>query len=169
MSDDYESSRSNLERLRAWYQANAASRNEATTRLHLIDRLFFECLGWSKGDVVLEEPYGGEYADYVFSTFRPVLIVEAKKEGNYFELPAGQHTKIEYPIAALRRDLPNAKAAIDQVAGYCQTRGVPFGVVTNGHQIIAFVATRSDGNSPLEGRALVFESLDLMLSHFLEL
>lgn len=168
MSEAYESCRSNLEQLRCWYEANAASRNEATTRLHLIDRLFFDCLGWSKNEVVLEDPHGGEYADYVFSIFRPVLIVEAKKESNYFELPAGQQ-RIEYSIAALRRDFPNVKAAIEQAARYCQSRGVPFGVVSNGHQLIAFVATRSDGTSPLDGRALVFESLDSMGAHFLEL
>ncbi len=168
MNEDYEACRSNLDRLRLWYRENAASRNEATTRLLLIDRLFFECLGWSKSDVALEEPHGREYADYVFSTFRPVLIVEAKKESNYFELPAGQK-KIEYSITTLTRDFPNVRAAVDQVAGYCQSRGVPFAVVSNGHQVIAFVATRSDGNSPLDGRALVFESLDQMADHFLDL
>jgi hypothetical protein len=167
-NEDYEASRSSLGDLRSWYEANAASRNEATTRLQLIDRLFFECLGWSKNDAVLEQRHDGEYADYVFSTFRPVLIVEAKKESNYFELPVGQ-AKIEYSITALRRDFPNVKLAVEQVAGYCQSRGVPFGAVSNGHQLIAFVATRSDGNPPLEGRALVFDSLDHMAAHFLDL
>jgi GTPase SAR1 family protein len=168
MNQDYESSRFNLDELRKWYGQNAASRNEATTRLQLIDRLFFECLGWSKTDVVLEESHEGKYADYVFSTFRPVMIVEAKKEGNYFELPVGQQ-RIEYSIPTLRRDFPNVKSAIDQVARYCPSRGVPFGVVSNGHRLIAFVATRNDGNSPLDGRALVFESLDSMADHFLDL
>lgn len=42
-------------------------------------------------------------------------------------------------------------------------------MVTNGHQIVAFVATRSDGLPPLEGKALVFTSLDSMLANFHEL
>jgi integrase len=168
MSEAYELARRNLEQFVSWYEANSSARNEATTRLQLIDRLFFECLGWSKNDVVLEEPHGGEYADYVFSLLRPVLIVEAKKESDYFELPAG-HQRLEYSIPASRRDYANVKHAIDQAAGYCQSRGVPFGAISNGHQLIAFVATRSDGTPPLEGKALVFDSLGSMLSNFLDL
>src|SRR5207248_11180084 len=44
-----------------------------------------------------------------------------------------------------------------------------FAAVTNGHQLVVFVATRSDGLPPLKGKALVFPSLDFMLNHFLEL
>jgi GTPase SAR1 family protein len=168
MSEAYELARRNAGQLASWYEANRSTRNEATTRLQLIDCLFFECLGWSKNDVALEEPHGGEYADYVFSLLRPVLIVEAKRESDYFELPAG-HQRLEYSIRALRRDYADVKRAIDQAAGYCQSRGVPFGAISNGHQLIAFVATRSDGTPPLEGRALVFDSLGSVLSNFLDL
>jgi hypothetical protein len=41
--------------------------------------------------------------------------------------------------------------------------------VTNGHQIVAFVAVRTDGVPPLEGRALVFPNFDVMVEHFREL
>jgi predicted type IV restriction endonuclease len=168
VSEEYELARRSLEQLASWYEANSSTRNEATTRLQLIDRLFFDCLGWSKNDVVVEESQGGEYADYVFSLLRRVMIVEAKRESDYFELPAG-HQRLEYSIPALRRDFPSVRQAVDQAAGYCQSRGVPFGAVSNGHQIIAFVATRSDGSPPLEGNALVFDSLESMVSDFLEL
>ena len=60
------------------------------------------------------------------------------------------------------------KAALEQAAHYCQSRGVPFGAVTNGHQVIGFVANRNDGTPPLEGKSIVFDSLDSMLLHFLE-
>lgn len=168
MTTDFETGRSDLEKLIEWYSSNQGNRNEATTRLQLIDRLFFECLGWSRDDVVLEEAHGKEYTDYSFSAPRRILIVEAKREGDYFELPAGK-TKLEYSLPALLRDYPNLKAAIEQAAGYCQKRGVPFGVVTNGHQIVAFVANRNDGRPPLEGKALVFPTLDFMLENFLAL
>lgn len=167
MGYSYESCRESLANLAAWYKTVAASRNEATTRLHLIDQLFFECLAWSKFHTVVEEQYGGEYADYSFAVFRPVLIVEAKREGNYFELPAGVD-RLEYSIPSLTRDYPSLKQALEQATGYCQRRGVPFGAVTNGHQMVAFVANRTDGIPPLEGRALVFASLDAMLDHFLD-
>ncbi len=168
MELEYEACRTNLESLAAIYASRGGQRNEATTRLQLIDRLFFECLGWSRDEVVLEEPHGREYADYAFYNPRRVLIVEAKKEGNYFELPAGNN-RLDLPLPPLLRDHPNLKAAMEQAAGYCQTRGVLFGAVCNGHQIVAFVATRSDGLPPLEGRALVFPSFPSMLGNFLTL
>ncbi|MGA3115597.1 MAG: hypothetical protein ABSF90_14335 [Syntrophobacteraceae bacterium] len=168
MSGEYEDCRGSLAKLIEWYTTRKAQRNEATTRLQLIDRLFFECLGWSKDDVILEEPYGQEFADYTFSSPRRILIVEAKREGQYFELPVGKE-RIEYSIQSLMRDNASLKAALEQVTGYCQSRGVPFGVVCNGDQIVALIAARSDGLPPLDGKALVFPSLDFALSHFQEL
>jgi GTPase SAR1 family protein len=163
MGSDYESCRRNLEELATRYQK--ADRNEATTRLQVIDRLFLDCLAWSADDITSEESYNGDYADYTFTLPRKILIVEAKKEGNYFDLPA-QKTRIQYSLTSLSRDFPNVKSAVEQAARYCQQRGVPFGAVANGHQIIAFVANRSDGLPPLEGKALVFPSFDLMLKEF---
>lgn len=165
---DYETARSNLQSLRNWYEQNTGSRNEATTRLHLIDRLFFECLGWDREGAILEEAHDGQYADYTFYAPRPIMIVEAKKEGIYFEVPAG-HSRIESSVLSLSRDNPNLKSALEQVSEYCQARGVPIGVVTNGHQVVAFFATRNDGTPPLEGRTIVFVSLAKMLDHFLDL
>ena len=45
---EYEECRSALEQLSAWYQGNPGDRNEATTRLQMVDRLFFDCLGWDR-------------------------------------------------------------------------------------------------------------------------
>ena len=39
--------------------------------------------------MILEEENNGEYADYTFYLPRRTLIVEAKREGIYFEVPAG--------------------------------------------------------------------------------
>jgi len=166
--NEYDSCRTKLEELIEWYTPRVGNRNEATTRLTMIDRIFFECLAWPRDSAIAEEPHGREYADYAFHHPRRVLIVEAKREGDYFELPAGQEN-LEYSLCSLLRDYPNLKAAIEQAAGYAQSRGTPFAVVTNGHQIVAFVATRSDGIPPLEGTALVFPSLSFMLKHFLDL
>src|SRR5579859_7328697 len=94
--------------------------------------------------------------------------MEAKKEGDYFELPAGKR-RLEYSIPSLMRDYPNLKKALEQVAGYCQSRGVPYAAVCNGHQIVAFIAARNDGLPPLDGKALVFASFSQMQSDFLAL
>ena len=165
---DFEQALAAIDDLAKWYSTSTAERNEATTRLLLIDRLFFDCLGWHKEDVEVEAVLGGEYADYVFSAPRQLLIVEAKREGTYFEIPAGER-RIELSLAPLLRSNAPLKAAVHQVAEYCHTRGVPLGCVTNGHQLVAFIATRNDGVPLLEGRALVFPSLDAMAGSFLEL
>lgn len=169
MGIQYEECRKHIEALCEWYESRAGDRNEATTRLQLVDRLFFDCLGWDRGDgVELEDEEAGEYAGYVFSTSKDVLIVEAKREGNDFELPAGS-TRLRYAIPSLMRDYPNLKKSIKQVVNYCWERGVPYAAVSNGHQLVAFVAYRNDGVRPLEGKALVFPSLRYMLENFLEL
>ena len=149
------------------FQQKPEALNEATTRLRYIDRLFFECLGWERGDCVTERFHSGEYSDYEFLAPRLQLIVEAKKQGNYLQLPMGV-TSLEYSLPTISKDFPAIGSAVKQVAGYCQDRGAMFACVTNGHQIIVFVAIRF-GTSPLDGRALVFPSLDFMYENFLEL
>jgi len=167
MSPDYEQGRTNLGSL-ITQVGPRGDRNEATTRLQLIDRLFFDCLGWSTDDVVLEEPHGRTFADYVFSAPRRLLIVEAKREGDYFEIPAGK-IGVEGPLPSLLRDFPSTKDAALQVSGYCQQRGVPFAAIANGHQIVAFIANRSDGIAPLSGKAIIFDSLETMHVNFFNL
>ncbi|MDR3727787.1 MAG: hypothetical protein P4K86_12170 [Terracidiphilus sp.] len=154
--------------LRGWYEEHHANRNEATTRLHLIDSLFLDCLGWTKDEMVLEEEHGGEYADYTFLLPRRTLIIEAKREGIDFEVPAGK-SRIEMSIPVLNRLEPAIGNAIKQAAGYCQRRGVPFGAVSNGHQLIAFLASRNDAVPPLDGQALVFSSIEEMEANFTDL
>ena len=168
MAGDYSACRDRVADLAGWYAQNTAQRNEATTRLQLIDRLFFDCLGWDRDDVYLEEPYDGKYADYTFLFPRKLLIVEAKKEGVYFELPAGP-PRLDQSIQSLLKTTPELRAAMEQVARYCQQRGVPYAAVTNGHQLVVFVASRSDGKPPFEGLAIVFSSLSQMRDPFLEL
>jgi hypothetical protein len=168
MENPYDTGYRNLGALLEWYEPRKSNRNEATTRLHLINRIFIECLGWQFEQMICEEYHSSEYADFTFHAPRPIMIAEAKKEGDYFELPVGIET-LEYALETLFRDFPNLKSAIEQVAHYCQTRGVPFGIVTNGHQLVAFLATRNDGVAPFEGKAIVFDSLERMLADYKEL
>lgn len=170
MAFDYETCRSNLEAVLVWYGSEVTdeNRNEATTRLHLIDRLLFDCFGWDREDCRVEESYGGEYADYSLYCPWRSLIVEAKREGVYFELPAG-YSGIEYSVQSLCRENRHVDTAVRQAAKYCQSRGTPLAAVCNGHQLISFVASRNDGKPPLEGKAIVFVSLDKMLNNFLAL
>ena len=91
MPSDHEVAYENLQKLITWADEHdaAGTRNEATTRLHLIDRILFECLGWPREECVAEDAFDGTYTDYSLGKPGPKFVVEAKKEGIYFELPNG--------------------------------------------------------------------------------
>jgi len=165
MNDKYEKGRTNLEELIQWYSDKKGTRNEATTRMHLIDSLLFGVLGWEKDNVTAEDSYEGEYTDYSLRNIRVLSILEAKKEGNSFELPIG-NMRVKYSLRSLCKDNPNLKEALQQVSRYCSQRGVQVAMVSNGHQFLVFVANRTDGIPPLEGKAFVFESLEFILKNF---
>lgn len=168
MNQTYDTCRTNLENLIEWNNnISNKDRNEDTTRLHLIDTILIDCLNWQKSDIVTEPSYNGEYADYILSISRPVIIVEAKREGNYFEVPIGKND-LEYSLKSLCKDNPDFKKAIEQVASYCQQRGVEIAIASNGWQIVAFIAVRVDGLPPLDGHCIVFSSLENIRDKFLQ-
>ncbi len=144
--------------------STAGEHNEARTRLLLIDRLLFECLGWNRPDALVENHEGGKFADYVLDEHSPRLVVEAKREGVAFELPPGiaRITKLEalYGLKGAVGD------ALSQVESYAQRRGAPYAAICNGHQIVAFIASRQDGVPPRAGRALVFNTPQEMVEDF---
>ena len=165
-SHDFDTGHTNLVKLMDWYTVHELKRNESTTRLHLIDKMLQEVLGWAPEQIENEVYGAGEFADYTLSSkSRPFVIVEAKREGVYFELPIGNN-KIKYSIKSLHRQEDALKAVLEQVSKYCQARGVQIAVVTNGHQYIVFVAVRTDGVAPMSGNALVFESIEFIEKHF---
>jgi hypothetical protein len=69
--------------------------NEANTRVHIVDRLLTECLGWSKEpeQFDVERYSNGEYLDYVLGA-PAVVIWEAKRTGIYFDVPADADNRI---------------------------------------------------------------------------
>ena len=169
MPADYEECLENLKVLiEKMDDTGRSNRNEATTRLQFIDELLFDCLGWDKSECVAEDNFDRTYTDYSLGKPHTYLIVEAKKEDIYFDVPAGVHD-LTFRIQRFKKDAPKVYDAIKQAMTYCQNKGVPFGAVCNGHQLVAFLASRTDGNPPIEGRALVLNSHQQMIEHFLEL
>jgi GTPase SAR1 family protein len=163
---NYEDCRSNLEKIKKEFDGlDTSTLNEANTRFKLIDGLLIDCLNWEKTDISCEDSYEGKYTDYILSLFRSVAVVEAKKTGNYFELPIGKQ-KLFQPLKSVYKDNKNIKGAIDQVMGYCHRRSIQIGIICNGWQLIAFIANRNDSIPPLEGNALVVPSLDIFISEF---
>ncbi|MET9331937.1 hypothetical protein ABZX78_12135 [Streptomyces cellulosae] len=140
-------------------------RNEATTRMHLIDRIVFDALQWPRDQCTPEESHGGLYADYVLGLPKRQMIWEAKKEDVYFELPVETKTR-EVSLPSLARNNGNLDAALKQVGGYCTSRGIPVAVASNGRQLVAFIGSRIDGVPPTQGRAIIFRSLAEMRDDF---
>ncbi len=162
--DTFSSARAKLGEIAAEYR-DPASMNEATTRLRIINRLLLDCLGWAPAEVEAETHQEGDYVDYAVGAPAVEMILEAKREGATFTLPSGISGNRVVDLPTARTD-PTMKAAIDQVTRYCQSRGVPIGLICNGHQLVAFYASRQDGVPPMEGRALSFSSLIEMHDEF---
>lgn len=161
----YEKGREELAKLRDYFKNNKSDRNEATTRFQLIDSILLNSLAWERGSITSEDSYNKEFTDYTLHLNQPVLIIEAKREGNYFELPLG-YDGLNYPLKSLCRDEKNLRDALVQVSQYCQTRGIQLGAISNGWQFVIFMANRVDGIPPLEGNAYVFPSLEFIYRNF---
>lgn len=172
MSTDYEDGKQTLDHLITWYgeQPSGADRNEATTRLHLIDTLLIDVLGWPKEEIQAEEAYDGEYTDYSLGRPATRMIVEAKREGTHFDLPVGI-TALVNRLSSLTEGKNGTvtKSAIEQAAGYCARRGVQLAAICNGTQLVAYLGVRTDGTPPLHGSGLVFTSLSAMRENFADL
>lgn len=166
---DYEQGLEGLNALIEWVALNPDPlRNEAQTRFDLIDRVLLEALGWTREQIRVEESQGGTFTDYELGVPARLAVVEAKREGTSFDLPAG-FDRSTISLDALRKMDPRVAAAIDQAALYAQTRGIQVAAVTNGAQLVVFVGARTDGVAPREGRALVYPSLISMRDRFKEL
>lgn len=163
----YEECLKNAERLCAYYEEHTGDRNEATTRSHLIDTLLYDCLAWPKHDVVPEVTYAGQYADYTFYAPRAIMVLEAKREGAYFHLPA-EKNHVTYVLESICHASPTLKVAVKQVSEYCHQRGIPLAAVSNGYQVVVFIANRSDGVAFMEGQAVVFPSMLFICDHFID-
>ncbi len=140
--------------------------NEAQTRFSILDIIIKECFGWSLDEIKVESHQDREFTDYELGNPRRV-IWEAKREGITFDFPPrGEGKKLLVDLRSLLASDVATEEAILQVQQYCARRGVPIAVVSNGHQFIAYLASRSDGFSPLEAKALVFDSLNVLLENF---
>ena len=144
-----------------------SSRNEASTRFHVINELIEDVLRWPKAAVKVEHHDESGYSDYELGTPSSALI-EAKREGINFVLPAGWD-KPTARLETLFSSSSEIEDAVRQALNYALQRGIPFGAICNGHQLVAFVASRQDGVPPIRGTALIFTSLEDMFKRFPQL
>ena len=168
---DFESGKQALQKLletgSSGDSTHPTDRNEASTRFHMIDHLLVEVLGWSSQHIEVEHHEKSGYSDYELG-YPPSFLVEAKREGVHFSIPAGW-TRDVVKLDTLFSVSEDTKKAIHQALNYALQRGIPIAAVSNGHQIIAFMASRQDGIPPANGSALVFSSPTAMLDRFPQL
>jgi len=111
-----------------------------------------------------EEHSAEGFADYVLGAPQRLFVVEAKKEGLAFQLPDEISTISQ--LETLFTFDTGLKSAVDQARKYAASFGLQYAAVTTGHQLVAFLAVRTDGVEPLKGRALAFPSLERMRREF---
>lgn len=135
--------------LEAFIKTRASEdRNEAETRHKIIDFVVHEILAWPRNRVEVEKAIHPGFADYTLtkSTGKPLLYIEAKREGAYFEVPLA-HKPNEFStfigISKLLSD-DNVKAAMQQVRNYCFDTGCEYACITNGHEWIFFKTFEKD-------------------------
>jgi predicted type IV restriction endonuclease len=114
--------------------------NEANTRHQIIDPIIHDVFSWPRSRVSCEEYISPGYADYVLKRAdnAPILFIEAKKEGIYFQLPVALSNRslgFYVKVKTLLTD-DAIKTAITQVRTYCLDVGCDVGAITNGHEWI---------------------------------
>jgi GTPase SAR1 family protein len=116
--------------------------NEANTRHKIIDFIIHDLLSWPKNRVSLEEHINVGYADYVLKKNEEdaVLVIEAKKEGVFFELPIPYNNNETSCFINIKKLISNKNIsdAISQVKSYCFELGCEYACITNGHEWIFF-------------------------------
>jgi len=140
------------------------TRNEAETRHKIIDFILHDLLAWPRNRVAVEENIHPGFADYILKNANgdPLLFVEAKKEGLYFQLPIAHNASEMSSYITIKKLLTNdtIKAAANQVRAYCADTGCEYACITNGHEWIFFKTfeknTRWDSMSALVIRRLEF-------------
>ncbi len=146
------------------------SLNEADTRHRIIDEVLHSILVWPKSSVRCEKHVAPGYMDYVLSDKkdRPILVIEAKREGQTFEVPLFQ-TQDAHKIRRVRLKTlvtnKEIRQAVVQVVQYCVSVGSEYACVTNGHTYIFFRAFIK-GHDYLDFDAIVIPSLNTFSSDF---
>ena len=117
-------------------------KNEAETRHKIIDFIIHEFLSWPKNRVAVETYISPGFSDYILRKINgeDLLFIEAKKEGEFFELPISSkaaETSAFIQIAKLLSD-DNIRSAMMQVRTYCLDTGCEYAAITNGHEWIFF-------------------------------
>lgn len=145
------------------------SRNEADTRHRLIDLVLHDVLSWPRNRVSVEEYIRPGYADYVLrkSNNEPIILVEAKREGQFFQIPHETRPEEQSGYIGIQKLMSDdaIKIAINQVRSYCVDVGCEYAAITNGHEWI-FFKTFEKAQRWDAGKAFVIRRLSFFLNEY---
>ena len=145
------------------------TRKESCTRLHLIDPILSEVLGWPKEYIHTEQNAGGDRLDYILHDANRAcwLVIEAKRVQDDLLSRHGDNTHklLKHSGTVLRKD---AWPIVEkQMPSYLGRFNPNYGVVTNGEQWIAFLHRLRPATVSLDdGQALVFRNFEAVKSSF---
>ena len=141
--------------------------SESDTRSKIIDYILLRILGWEEKNIEREHHQSetGGYVDYILSTARPILLIEAKNANRVYELP-GNKNKHCYLAGGVLTEDKNLKKDLHQAKSYAVDSGVGFGCLTNGHQFLFFRPGNNDGIPWAQHEIIIFRSLQDVLENF---
>lgn len=146
------------------------SLNEAETRFKIIDEILEKYLKWPKDSVNVEKYVNGNRADYVLKSKsdKPLLIIESKRENQYFELPKNINETQNFQKIQLEKLLSddNIKEAIFQVKEYCEDLLCAYGAICNGHSWIIFKVGPSNSKPWKKLPAFVIKDLNFFIDSY---
>src|ERR1700733_2508125 len=126
------------------------SLNEADTRAQVIDPIL-AALGWTHG-LIRREPYAGwtdakGYIDYLLQIDgRATYVVEAKRTGRSFDIPAGLRRQRITTYRKLRSTgSEDLREALDQCLRYAQHTGALYACATTGLEWVFFKQNHPHG------------------------
>ncbi|MGY4285806.1 energy-coupling factor transporter ATP-binding protein EcfA2 [Bradyrhizobium sp. LM2.7] len=122
-------------------------------------------LGW-KHDPVLTEPHTNSgYIDYLLTIGerRGAMVIEAKRVDKL--APATKSSELMH-VALNGPVVRPLSAGIKQAMVYAMEKGVAVAAVTDGNTWFFFKASRTDGKPPLEGKGVLFPTLDTVFANF---
>jgi len=144
--------------------------NEAETRFKIIDDILEKYLKWPKIDTAVEFFVEGNRADYILKnkSNKPILIIESKKQGVYFELPTTVNFTKSFQKISIDKLISddNIREAVNQVKEYCEDLLCQYGAITNGIVWIIFKTTPSNQKPWKKLPAFVIRDLDFFINDY---
>jgi len=158
-----------IKKLKAEY-SDRTLLNEAETRFKIIDEILEKFLKWPKSNSAVEFFVEGNRADYILknNANKPILIIESKKQGVYFELPTNVNFSKNFQKISIDKLITddNIREAINQVKEYCEDLLCQYGAITNGLVWIIFKITPTNQKPWKKLPAFVIKNLDFFESDY---